>query len=310
MSAETQRRPSDIGDAESYDTVAASFARFTDVTTKPLAETIINLAEPKPGETILDLGAGTGIVALEAARRTRNSGRIVAVDISEGMLRTGLRKAADASLGNLCFARGDAERLPFAAGSFDRVVSLFALLHFSNPEKALAEMVRVLRPGARIVVGFGSPPPRSLSGYLHRLSRVPDFIRLRTGRLLLAPAHLEQVVKRLQPMREEPAHHARMGSREMIDLIRGAGLEDIRTHWEGHRFTLANAQESWELQRTFSSFARKRLQAAGDEENRRVRLQFDRECARVLARGGSMEYHYAAYFISGTRPKGSTNAPR
>jgi demethylmenaquinone methyltransferase/2-methoxy-6-polyprenyl-1,4-benzoquinol methylase len=104
----------------------------------------------QPGERILDLAAGTGTSSapFEAA-----GAHVVACDFSLGMLRVG--KSARPTL---AFTAGDATRLPFADATFDAVTMSFGLRNVVQYEVALAEMLRVTRPGGRLVVcEFSSP---------------------------------------------------------------------------------------------------------------------------------------------------------
>ena len=101
-------------------------------------------------------GDGTGVAALEAARRVGSSGLVVAIDFSEGMIRTAqLRSPPGEDKWPLNFLVMDAEDLKFSDSSFNAVISLCAVLHFPAIGKALSEMFRVLVPGGRVVVSFG-----------------------------------------------------------------------------------------------------------------------------------------------------------
>lgn len=299
-------------DAASYDRVSEAYARFTDLTTQALAESVVHLAALQPGDRVLDVGTGTGIVALEAGRRLAAAGgRVAGVDISGGQLAVARRKGQEAGVGSVVqFARCDAESLPFADGSFDVIVSLFALLHFPDPERAVREMFRVLRPQGRLVIGVGAPPSRTTwQGWKHRLNRLPDLVRLARGRLLLAPAMLDRLVGEMLPPQPESeggasstaASHSLRREREITALLRQTGFSRIHSQWEGHRTEFADEEEFWQLQSTFSSVARKRLQSAGADEVERLRDQFRSACLAVQARGGTLEYHHAALLASARR---------
>ena len=118
-----------------------------------------------PGERVLDLAAGTGTSSEPFA----DAGvEVVPCDFSLGMLQVGKRRRPD-----LAFTAGDATRLPFADASFDAVTISFGLRNVVDTETALAEMLRVTRPGGRLVVcEFSTPswtPFRTVySGYLMR----------------------------------------------------------------------------------------------------------------------------------------------
>jgi len=93
----------------------------------PCARILIQAAEPKPGERVLDVGCGTGIVAREVASRLRATGAITAVDLSANMLAVARAAAAREGLA-IEWREGNAEQLPFHDRAFDLVVSQFALM--------------------------------------------------------------------------------------------------------------------------------------------------------------------------------------
>jgi ubiquinone/menaquinone biosynthesis C-methylase UbiE len=122
-----------------------------------------------PGDLVLDVAAGTGHVARAIAPRVR---AVVAVDATAAMLEAG-RKEAD--LRNLVFMRADAASLPFLDGSFDVVVSRFAVHHFEDPVVPLTEMRRVLRRGGRLAVAdLVAHPDPAVAANQNRLERLRD----------------------------------------------------------------------------------------------------------------------------------------
>ena len=111
----------------------------------------IDIVRPRPGEKILDVASGSGDLALALARRVRPGGEVWMSDINLRMLARGRDRLADA--GVLAPAlQCDAERLPFAEGSFDCVTVGFGLRNMTHKPSAIAEMRRCLRPGGRLVV--------------------------------------------------------------------------------------------------------------------------------------------------------------
>jgi len=113
----------------------------------------------KPGERVLDVAAGTGTSAKALAK---TGAEVVALDFSPGMVEQGRKKHP-----GIEFIEGDAQALPFPSGSFDAVTISFGLRNVHNPQLALGEMYRVLKPGGRIVICEFSHPPAPLlqAGY-------------------------------------------------------------------------------------------------------------------------------------------------
>lgn len=112
----------------------------------------IDALAPCRPQTMLDVATGTGDFALLAAARLRPA-RLVAVDISEGMMDIGRAKAARAGLDNIiCFAREDCTSLSFADNSFDAITAAFGIRNFSDLDRGLAEMRRVMKPGGQLSI--------------------------------------------------------------------------------------------------------------------------------------------------------------
>lgn len=125
-------------DASSYDSVTEKFDYFADRLSRPLAARMLSLAQIVPSQRILDVGTGTGVVALQAVQKVGDAGKVLGVDLSDQMLNVARAKAWRASLNNCVeFRKMDAEALELEDHSFDVALSLFALLHFPNPLSAL-----------------------------------------------------------------------------------------------------------------------------------------------------------------------------
>ena len=115
-----------------------------------LADALLAAAGLTPGQRVLDLASGPGLLALRAAALVQPEGEVLATDIAEGMLAEGARR--NPPDGGLHFAAADAEHLCLADGSVDRVLAGLALFMFPHPEQALAEIRRVLAPGGRVTL--------------------------------------------------------------------------------------------------------------------------------------------------------------
>ncbi|AGA31800.1 Ubiquinone/menaquinone biosynthesis methyltransferase UbiE [Thioalkalivibrio nitratireducens DSM 14787] len=123
----------------------------------------VQRAAVRPGMRVLDLAGGTGDLAEAFAPRVGGRGRVVVCDINASMLRVGRDRLIDEGrVGNVDFVQADAERLPYADESFDRITIAFGLRNVTRKELALAEMRRVLKAGGRLLVLEFSQPAAPL----------------------------------------------------------------------------------------------------------------------------------------------------
>ena len=125
----------------------------------PWASDLVEAAEPRRGERILDLACGTGIVAREAARRLGAAASVTGLDASSNMLAVA-RSAAVRENRKIEWREGRAEALPFRDGAFDLVLCQFGLMFFSDPSAALNEAHRVLESGGRLALAVWQPLDR------------------------------------------------------------------------------------------------------------------------------------------------------
>ena len=153
-----------------FDQVAGAYDRTNDILSlgqdRLWRVAATRAISPRAGERILDLAAGTGASSVSLAR---SGAEVVAADFSPGMIAEGVRRygpdAADGGIPNLSFVEADATNLPFADGEFDTVTISFGLRNVIEPQKALAEMLRVTAPGGRLVISeFSHPRSRAFRG--------------------------------------------------------------------------------------------------------------------------------------------------
>jgi SAM-dependent methyltransferase len=138
------------------------FAPLEALTTAPAAE-LVRHARIHAGQRVLDVGCGTGVAALTAAR----AGAVVdALDLSPVLIEHGRRHSALAGLG-VEYIEGDVEAMPYANSTFDVVISQFGHMFAPRPDLALGEMLRVLKPGGTIA--FSTWPPEHFVGQMFAL---------------------------------------------------------------------------------------------------------------------------------------------
>ncbi|MDR5701410.1 demethylmenaquinone methyltransferase [Agromyces aerolatus] len=163
-----------------FDRVAAGYDRTNTVLSvgnAPLWRLATTKAvDPKPGERILDVAAGTGT---SSASLAKSGASVVAADFSPGMIEVG--RARQAHVPNLVFVEADATALPFEDESFDAVTISFGLRNVNEPKQALAEFLRVTKPGGRLVICEFSHPPAALvrAGYdFYQRVVMPPLVKL------------------------------------------------------------------------------------------------------------------------------------
>jgi len=140
----------------------ASFLPVEVITTIPAAK-LVKFAQVAPGQNVLDVACGTGVVAVTAARR----GAVVSgLDLSPVLLERA-RHNADLAGVAIAFTEGDAEALPYPDASFDVVLSQYGHIFAPRPAVVLADMLRVLKPGGRIA--FSTWPPEHFTGRMFTL---------------------------------------------------------------------------------------------------------------------------------------------
>jgi ubiquinone/menaquinone biosynthesis C-methylase UbiE len=170
-------------------------------------ERLLEPARLKAGESVLDVGCGTGTLAIAAKRRVGSSGSVYGIDASPAMIARATRKAKKAGA-DVTFENGLAESLPFPDGRFDVVLSTVMLHHLPRKtrEQGVREMGRVLKPGGRLLA--------------------VDFAGARNGKGPLVHFH----------------RHGHVEPRALVDLVSGSGLPVVESGalgmWDLH-FVLA-----------------------------------------------------------------------
>ncbi len=181
----------------------------------------IELSGVREGQRVLDVAGGTGDLSARFARIVGSAGGVVLSDINESMLRVGRDKLIDSgAVANLEFVLADAERLPFADRSFDCVTIAFGLRNVTHKERALQSMLRVLRPGGRLLVLEFSKPTSDLLGKLYDAYSFGVLPRL--GKLVAGDADSYRYLA--ESIRMHPDQEA------LRDMMEDAGFERCDYH--------------------------------------------------------------------------------
>ena len=158
-------------------------------------QVLVELSGVGADDNVLDVACGPGLVACEFARHAR---KVTGIDLTPAMIDEARKRQSESGLANLDFTVSDAVPLPFADNSFSLVLTRYSLHHMLEPTRALAEMVRVCRPGGRVLVADVALPEEKVAAY-----------------------------DRLEIMRD-PSHTHALTHAEFADLFAQSGLIDCR----------------------------------------------------------------------------------
>ena len=180
----------------------------------------LSLANLRPGQRALDVAGGTGDLAAGLARQVGERGLVVLTDINAAMLERGRDRLINEGLvGNVQCVQADAERLPFADGTFDCVTIGFGLRNVTDKQAALRSMRRVLKPGGQLLVLEFSRPSPALQPFYDAYSfRVLPLL----GRLVAKDEASYQYLA--ESIRMHPDQET------LLAMMQDAGLEDCRYH--------------------------------------------------------------------------------
>jgi demethylmenaquinone methyltransferase / 2-methoxy-6-polyprenyl-1,4-benzoquinol methylase len=219
--AQLDKRPGDV--AAMFDGLAGRYDLLNDVLSagqdRYWRRAVARIVAAGPGERVLDLAAGTGTSSVSF---TTAGAACIACDFSLGMLQAGKQRADRQRRGGagsgVTFVAGDALALPFADAQFDAVTISFGLRNVADPGQALAEMLRVTRPGGRLVVCEFSTITIAPVDMLYRryLLNILPAIARRTARSPEAYEYLAESIA------------AWPSQRELAGLIEAAGWSAVR----------------------------------------------------------------------------------
>jgi ubiquinone/menaquinone biosynthesis C-methylase UbiE len=281
-------------DARSYDATAAEFGTLTERYSRRIAGRMLEVADVRSGDRLLDLGTGTGLLARLAAARGANA---VGIDHSAGMLGQAQASADQDGVGERTqFLAMDAEALDFDDEGFDVTVSLFVLRHLPNPLAAAREMHRTLKSGGRLVTSIGArPSPFSASG----LGAASDRVHRMLGRFLLAPGNLRDFLRsKGLKLGGDHAAHSHLG--DVGEMLRSVGFRDVRQEWWGERH-IVSPEEFWNVQAVFDSDARGTLTAFDEPKQNELKREYIAACEEHVRRGRALVYRTGATIFTAKR---------
>ena len=216
---------------------------------------IVQQADPQPGQTILDIAAGTGDLGFAAARRVGDEGRVITTDFAPEMVEAARRNGERQGLSNVEFRVLDAERMELDDDSVDGVVSRWGYMLMADPAAALGETRRVLRDGGRLSFAVWQTPDRN------PWAAIP-------GMTLVQRGHMPP------PEPGAPGIFA-MGERDrVVQLVTGAGfdepqVEELTFEWS------YEAGELWETLNKLAGPIAAVIKQLPDEEQTAIREEIE-----------------------------------
>lgn len=143
MEAKLQRRIQRYG----WDRAVSAYERAWKSQLEPAQNRMLALAAIRPGDRVLDVACGTGLVTFRAAEIVGSTGQVTGVDISGQMIESARQRAAELGFSHVAFERSSAEELPFERATFDVALCALGLMYVPDPALAAAQMHRILKPG-------------------------------------------------------------------------------------------------------------------------------------------------------------------
>jgi SAM-dependent methyltransferase len=257
---------------EAWRSVAGGWERRRELiwtTTRPVAERLVDLLEPRPGQVILELAAGPGDTGFSALPRLLPGGRLVTTDVAPEMLDAARRRAAALGLEDVSFAVEDAAALTFDDDAFDGILCRWGLMLIPDMDAAAAEMRRVARPGGRVALAVWASPDAN------------EWMTA-SGRAALELGLTEPS----DP--EAPGPFRLSGEGALEAVLSGAGLsvqaiEDVPLMWHA-----SSVDEWWEISTDMSRLLALLRAQLTDDQLADVRQAAERRLARYLDPDGTL----------------------
>jgi SAM-dependent methyltransferase len=239
--------------------------------TMPVSAWLIDAIDPQPGDTLLELAAGTGDTGLLAAELIEPGGTLISSDFSPEMLQTAQRRADELGIRNVRFKQIDADTsIDVGAGSIDGVLCRWGYMLMAEPEGALRETRRVLRPGRRVALA-------AWAGREHN-----PWVALPT-RELVAHGLAEEATPGL------PGPFAWAEEGVIAEQLEAAGFTEH--HVEALDFTshYRSAADWWTAHASLSKWFAEAVARAGDDELAAIGDAIDRHAERFAAPDGTLQ---------------------
>ncbi len=195
--------------------------------TRPVSERLVERLDPRPGDTVLELAAGTGDTGFLVGERVGDQGRVISTDFAPGMVEVARRRGGELGLANVEFRVLDAERMDLDDSSVDGVVARFGYMLMADPGAALAETRRVLGERGRVSFAVWAGPDQNL------WAAVPGIALMERGHLPAPEPGAPGIFALADPDRiRELVTGAGFGEPSIEQVPVDWGYGDSAEHWE------------------------------------------------------------------------------
>jgi SAM-dependent methyltransferase len=239
--------------------------------TMPVSAWLIEAIDPQPGDTLLELAAGTGDTGLLAAELIEPGGTLISSDFSPEMLQTAQRRADELGIGNVRFKQIDADTsIDVEAGSIDGVLCRWGYMLMADPDNALRETRRVLRPGRRVALAAWAGSEHNPWMALPR-------------RELVAHGLAEEVAPDL------PGPFAWAEEGAIAERLETAGFTEHHVEALDFTYHYRSAADWWTAHVVISTWFAEAVARASDDELAAIGDAIDRHAERFAAPDGTLQ---------------------
>lgn len=232
-----------------------------------IGERMVDALDPKPGDTVLELAAGTGETGFAAAARVGAEGKLISTDFSPAMVEAARRSGEELGLANVDYQVMDAEKMDLDDDSVGGVLCRWGYMLMADPGAALSESRRVLRNGGRVSFAVVGGPERN------PWAAIP-------GKLLVEQGHMPP------PQEEAPGIFAMADEDRIRALVTGAGfaepeIEQVEMNWE-----FEDADDYWRFLTEIAGGVAMVIEGLPEDERRRVRDEVEQRIEPLRSNGG------------------------
>lgn len=249
----------------------------------PLSRALIESAHLAAGQSVLDVGGGSGEPSLTIARVVGKTGSVTYTDPAAGMVKAARAEAERRGFGNIQFQQCPAERLPFADASFDAAVSRMAAMFFPDVLAGLRETLRTVKPGGH--VSFLVWSGREVNPFFSVVTEILD---------RFVPAEPEQ--------EDDPNAFRFAAPGKLAKLFREAGATDVTEHPLPFNIEAPiTVEQFWELRTEMSDTFRKKLARLVPDQVAAIRYTVQKKVTPYFATGG-MKFPAEVLIVTGRKP--------